>query len=75
MFEQDNDGGYWIPENLAYYGEVTFTMQYKNRKSKPFEWLYIDYQTLENASELTNFNCKLVSEGKHYDYLARLTVK
>ena len=41
MFEQDNDGGYWIPENLAYYGEVTFTMQYKNRKSKPFEWLYI----------------------------------
>ena len=75
MFEQDNDGGYWIPENLAYYGEVTFTMQYKNRKSKPFGWLYLDYQTLANASELTNFNCELVSEGEHYDYLARLTVK
>ncbi|WP_394970342.1 class I SAM-dependent methyltransferase [uncultured Croceitalea sp.] len=75
MFEQDNDGGYWIPNNVIYYGEVEFTMEYKDNKSDPFGWLYLDYNTLKNAAESNNFNCELVSEGNHYDYLARLTVK
>lgn len=75
MFEQDNDGGYWIPENVPYYGEVEFTMQYKNQKSLPFGWLYVDYNTLKNAAETNNFSCELVSEGNHYDYLARLIFK
>ena len=75
MFEQDKDGGYWIPENSTYYGEVEFTMQYKGNKSNPFGWLDLDYNTLKNAAEANNFNCELVSEGNHYDYLARLTLK
>ncbi|WP_339337692.1 class I SAM-dependent methyltransferase [Croceitalea sp. MTPC9] len=75
MYDEDEDGGYWIPEGVNYYGEVEFTMQYKNRKSNPFGWLYLDYNTLRNACEANNFNCELVSEGKHFDYLARLTVK
>ncbi len=75
MYEEDNDGGYWIPEHSDYYGEVEFTMQYKNAISEPFGWLYLDYNTLKNAAETNNFNCELVRVGKHYDYLARLTVK
>ncbi|WP_350293587.1 methyltransferase domain-containing protein [uncultured Croceitalea sp.] len=75
MYDEDEDGGYWIPESINYYGEVEFTMQYKNRKSKPFGWLYLDYNALRNACEANNLKCELVSEGKHYDYLARLTLK
>lgn len=75
MYDEDEDGGHWIPEGTNYYGEVEFAMQYKNRKSKPFGWLYLDYNTLRNACEANNLNCELVSEGKHYDYLARLTIK
>ncbi|MCL6265024.1 class I SAM-dependent methyltransferase [Flagellimonas myxillae] len=72
MFEQDDDGGYWIPDNGVYYGEVTFTMEYKGAKGRPFPWLYLDFNTLQNACLANNLQCELVSEGNHYDYLAKL---
>ncbi|MDF0717087.1 class I SAM-dependent methyltransferase [Muricauda sp. 334s03] len=75
MFEQDDDGGYWIPDDGAYYGEVTFEMEYKGHKSKPFDWIYLDINTLRNACESNGFNCELVISGEHYDYLAKLTLK
>lgn len=73
MFENDEDGGYWVPDETIYYGEVTFTMEYKNKKSKLFPWLYVDYNTLQRAANYNNLNCELIKEGEHYDYLARLT--
>lgn len=74
MFEEDEDGGYWLPDTGNYYGEVTFTMEYKKKKTDEFPWLYIDYNTLQRAAQSSNFNCELVSEGEHYDYLAKLTL-
>ncbi len=74
MFEEDQDGGRWIPAGTAYYGEVTFTMSYKNQKSKPFSWLYLDANTLKNAANASHLNCEIVSVGEHFDYLARLTL-
>ena len=73
MFENDEDGGYWIPEDVNYYGEVSFSMEYKNKKSDPFPWLYVDYNTLQRAANYSDIHCELVMEGEHYDYLARLT--
>ena len=73
MFENDEDGGYWIPEDLNYYGEVSFSMEYKNKKSETFPWLYVDYNTLQRAANYSNLKCELVMEGEHYDYLAKLT--
>ncbi|WP_036379730.1 bifunctional 2-polyprenyl-6-hydroxyphenol methylase/3-demethylubiquinol 3-O-methyltransferase UbiG [Muricauda sp. MAR_2010_75] len=73
MFEQDEDGGYWIPNNDRYYGEVTFTMEYKGEKGKPFDWLYVDFNTLQNACWANNLDCELIMEGEHFDYLARVT--
>lgn len=74
MFDADDDGGYWIPDDKEYYGEVDFTMSYKNHKSNTFSWLYTDYNTLQRAAILNGFNCELIVKGAHYDYLARLTV-
>lgn len=74
MFDADEDGGRWMPSNEKYYGEVKFTMQYKDQKSNPFPWLYLDYNTLQRAAIANNLTCELVSEGEHYDYLARLTM-
>lgn len=73
MFDEDEDGGKWIPTDVDYYGEVTFTISYKGEKEEPFGWLYIDYNTLQNAAHANGLNCELIAEGKHYDYLARLT--
>lgn len=75
MFEQDDDGGFWIPDDGTYYGEVEFEMEYKNQKSKPFDWVYVDINTLQNACESNGFNCELILSGEHYDYLAKLTLK
>jgi len=75
MFEQDEDGGFWIPNGENYYGEVTFTMEYKELKSEPFHWLYLDFNTLQNACLANGMNCELVISGEHYDYLAKLSIR
>ena len=71
MFDEDEDGGKWIPSD-NYYGELEFTITYKNEKEDPFPWLYMDYNTLQNAAVANGFNCELIMEGPHFDYLARL---
>lgn len=72
MFDEDEDGGKWIPSDIDYYGEVTFTVKYKDETEDTFNWLYIDYNTLQNAAHANGLTCELVIEGEHYDYLARL---
>lgn len=73
MFDEDEDGGKWIPSERDYYGEVSFTVAYKGENEIPFDWLYIDYNTLQNAAHANGLNCELVIEGENFDYLAKLT--
>lgn len=72
MFDDDEDGGKWIPSD-GYYGELTFTIQYKGETELPFPWLYMDYNTLQNAAFANGLQCELISEGEHFDYLAKLS--
>ena len=74
LFE-DEDGGVDIDLAGDYYGEVDFTMQYKNIKGETFDWLYIDFETLAFHATENGFEAELVMQGEHYDYLARLTRK
>lgn len=73
MFDQDEDGAYSIPAD-GYYGELTFTVQYKGETEETFPWLYIDYNTLQNAAIANGLQCELVAEGEHFDYLAKLSL-
>jgi ubiquinone/menaquinone biosynthesis C-methylase UbiE len=72
MFDNDEDGGKWIPSN-GYYGEITFKIKYKNEIENAFNWLYLDYNTLQNAAHANGLHCELIQEGEHFDYLAKLT--
>lgn len=74
LFE-DEDGGVDIDLAGDYYGEVDFTMQYKNIKGETFDWLYIDFETLAFHAAENGFEAELVMQGEHYDYLARLSRK
>ncbi len=74
MFKEDEDGEKWI-SGYKYYGELEFTISYKGEKEAPLPWLYIDYNTLQNAAVANGLQCELILEGEHYDYLARLTYK
>ena len=71
MFDEGEDGSKWIPTN-GYYGELTFTISYKNQTEEPFPWLYLDYNMLQNACYANSLNCELIMEGEHFDYLAKL---
>ena len=73
MFDEDEDGGKWIPSD-TYYGELTFNLHYKNETEDSFPWLYLDYNTLQNAAFANGLQCQLIMEGDHFDYLAQLTV-
>ncbi|MEO8255153.1 MAG: class I SAM-dependent methyltransferase [Flavobacterium sp.] len=73
MFDEDEDGAYQIPAN-GYYGELEFTVSYKGEKEVAFPWLYLDYNTLQNAAFDNGLQCELILEGEHYDYLAKLSI-
>lgn len=72
---EDEDGSFVIDIAGDYYGEVDFRMQYKQVEGDPFDWLYIDFQTLSLYAAQNGFTAELVKEGRHYDYLARLRPK
>ena len=74
MFDEDDDGGKWIPSDHEYYGEVVFNIEYKGEKELPFDWMYIDYNTLQNAAVANGLQCELILEGEHFYYLARLWI-
>jgi precorrin-6B methylase 2 len=72
LFEEA-DGSVWMDmANPEYYGEMTYNVEYKKTIAE-FKWLFVDDDRLKKASENTGLNFSLISKGKHFDYLARLT--
>ncbi len=70
----DEDSYMMVPmEN--YYGEVIYTMKFKNHKTQPFPWLFIDPALLEDKATVNGFEFEKLIDGPHYDYLARLILK
>ncbi len=55
-----------------YYGEVEFTLEYREIVSKSFRWLYIDRGNMQRIAEDCGFKFELLEEGRENDYLARL---
>ena len=72
LFEEE-DGSLMIDLADDYYGQLDYQMQYKDVHGEPFDWLYIDFDTLAFYAEESGFDAELLAEGEHYDYLAKLT--
>ena len=72
VFENE-DGSWDIDLNAGYYGELEYQMQYQKVKGEPFDWLYVDFDTLAFHAQANGFRAELMEEGSHYDYLARLS--
>jgi len=71
MYE-DEDGGFWMDANANYYGELDYYLNYKGEQETPIKWLYLDFNTLKLACETSGLQCELITEGEHFDYLARI---
>ena len=74
VFETE-DGIIELPEEMTYYGEHSFQMQYMDTIGEPFDWLYIDADTLREKAGRCGYAVEVMMEGEHYDYLARITKK
>lgn len=74
LFE-DEDGSMLIDLAADYYGEMEFSMQYKQIKGDSFPWLYVDFDTLSYYASQFGFVAEKVQDGEHYDYLAKLYMK
>lgn len=73
LFEEE-DGSIVIDLADDYYGEIDFQMQYQEVKGDTFDWLYVDFQTLNLYAAECGFKAELIKEGKHYDYLAKIYI-
>ncbi len=71
MYE-DDDGGLWIDTQANYYGELDYYLSYKGEDETPMKWLYVDFETLKQASQTVGLSFDKVMDGEHFDYLARL---
>ncbi|MCY0970231.1 class I SAM-dependent methyltransferase [Chryseobacterium wangxinyae] len=71
MFDTDDDGGVLIPAN-GYYGELDYIVHYKGESEEPIKWLYLDFDTLQNAAVNNGFKIEMILKDED-SYLARLT--
>ncbi len=71
MYEQD-DGSVMIDLNSGYHGQVEYRFGYGRCKGPAFNWLFVDFDLLDEYAGRHGFSCELVMEGEHFDYLARI---
>lgn len=55
-----------------YFGQTEFVMHYGLIVSDPFDWLYIDFNTLAFYADLNGFDCKKIIQDKSGKFLACL---
>lgn len=72
VFETE-EGIIELPDGMDYYGEHRFQMRYKETIGEPFDWLYLDADTLKEEAGRNGYAVEVVAEGNHYDFLARIT--
>lgn len=56
-----------------YPGECRFRIEYEGTCGEPFEWLYVNYSTLEKLCPQLRLNLELLNEDETANYLARIT--
>lgn len=58
-----------------YFGELTFQYEYKNMKSDPVHWLYIDQKKLITIANSMGWSCHIIFEDETDAYLAILKMQ
>lgn len=70
---EDADGIIELPSSKEYYGNLVYQLQYKDTLGDPFNWSYIDANTVSEVAFSHGYQFDILREGPHYDYLARIS--
>lgn len=73
LFEDEITGYFYYDGPYEYYGETDYQMAYRDIKSTPFNWLYIDAERLKEVANTLGFDTEVVKKGDYYNFLAKLT--
>jgi SAM-dependent methyltransferase len=72
----DENGEMWVDiASDAYYGEMEYQLNYKTIKGKPFQWLFVDPETLTDYAKLCGFKVKEKISGAHFDYMVEMVME
>ncbi|TDN37215.1 methyltransferase [Hymenobacter sp. UV11] len=71
---EDEEGALVFNLNGPYYGEVSYTFQYKGQAGEPFPWLFIDASLLEDAARQAGYEVDFLGDDENGQYLVRLTL-
>ncbi|MFD1164443.1 class I SAM-dependent methyltransferase [Sphingobacterium daejeonense] len=63
---------YRIQRPDHYFGEINFQYEYKGNMGQPFQWLYIDQQTLIKIAHEENWVVQVLFEDDNDQYLVRM---
>ncbi len=58
-----------------YYGQVTYRLEYNGQTGEPFDWLYLDFDTISKYANKHSYTCELIFSGENYKFLVRLKEK
>jgi SAM-dependent methyltransferase len=72
LYMYDDEEQQYIKNSPQYYGEVEFTISYKNKIEEPFNWLYLDYKTLENIVLGNNLQVEKIIDCENHSFLVRI---
>lgn len=71
---QTEDGEMLININDHYFGEIEYQFEYKNEKSKNFNWLFLQFDIAAMYAEECGLECNLIFENET-QYLAELRLR
>lgn len=74
LYEQE-DGTFWMDAEADYYGDVTYWFEYDGVEGEPFDWLYVDFNTLLQAADRNGFYCQRIFEDDHHGFLVKMGLK
>ena len=75
MYDRDAQNNLILPIDMEYFGELQFFLSYKQEKEVPFDWLYLDFETLAKYCENNKLLATKIIEGSNFEYLARIVAK
>jgi hypothetical protein len=72
LFEEE-DGSMWMDLNAPYYGEMEYMYATKDSIGIPFDWLYVDENTMNTICEDLGLKLNVIFRADAYHYLAVIT--
>lgn len=64
-----------VERPMGYYGQIRYQYAYKGKRSAPFDWLFIDQETLISIAQPLGWVVQILYEDGHDQYLVRMERK